>query len=93
VVKSSKDATLAEHCVKCGSEAQRIFTTFQFYGAKDQDRYFNRGLGQVVRNDKHAEAEAKARGWEPIGNDDPNREFQRSQKRIDDKIEQRWSKV
>jgi hypothetical protein len=81
-----------EYCEKCGTLATRYISTTHFYGARVEDAYFNKGLGMVVRNTKHAEAEAKARGLEPVGNECPNKTYETTVKDRETRLAKRWER-
>jgi hypothetical protein len=82
-----------EFCEKCGIIGKRIIASFSFYGAKVEDPYYNKGLGMVVRNNKHAEAEAKARGMEPVGNECPNKTYETLTRDREKRLAKRWDDV
>lgn len=44
----------------------------------------------IVRNNKHAEAEAKARGLEPVGNACPNKTYETTTRDREKRIAKRW---
>lgn len=71
VIKKASEIDKNEYC-KAGHLAERLFRPgkVQLFGHKSQDSYYNHGLGQVVKDDKHAERIAKEKGLVPIGNED-----------------------
>jgi hypothetical protein len=79
-----------EFCPKCDRISVRYISKTHFYGAKVEDSYFNKGLGMIVRNNKHAEAEAKARGLEPVGNACPNKTYETTTRDREKRIAKRW---
>lgn len=91
VYKSMHEASNPEFCEKCGSDAKMlILPGASFYGAKDESASYNRGLGMVVKNRKHAEAEARARGMEPIGNECPNKTYETLTTDREKRLAKRW---
>jgi len=71
VYKPLADIDRKEVCLCCGSDdtIRRIALT-NFFGADDWDKAeYNPAFGKVIRNRKHRDAEAKARGMIEIGNE------------------------
>ncbi len=92
VIKALADIDNAEACPKCGQPAQRYIARTHFYGANDWDKAeFNPGLGMVTRNGLHARAEAKARGFEEVGNEAPDKLHAHFDKGRKERYERRWA--
>lgn len=74
VVKSVRYIDTPEHCPACDKVATRVMSSSVFFiGAKVEDAEYNPAFGQVVKNKKHRDELAKARGWIEVGNDDVNK--------------------
>ncbi len=95
VIKSVRNIDDIECCPGCGSDkTERYISRTSFYGAGGWDSAeYNPAFGKVIRNPQHRAAEAKARGWEEIGNEDPDKIHKADEAREDKMIEDSWSKV
>jgi len=69
ITKSISAYNDPEHCPKCKTEMNRLISKTYFYGEKVEESYFNHGLGQVVRNSKHAAEIARSKGLIEVGNE------------------------
>lgn len=74
VIKSVQDIDRPELCSKCNNQMTRVFSFPKIHFNIDtSDAYFSPSLGIPVRNKTHEQAEAKARGFECIGNEIPRK--------------------
>ena len=74
-VQSIKEYNGKTSCVTCGNEtSERILSAdVYFIGAKVESAEYNPAFGQVVKNKRHREELAKARGLIEIGNEKPDK--------------------
>lgn len=69
ISKSISEYNKPEHCPECKSEMRRLISPGYFYGEKVEEAYFNHGLGEVVRNSKHAREIARQKDLIEVGNE------------------------
>lgn len=95
VIKSVRDIENIESCPSCHSDnTNRYIARTHFFGAGDWDRTeFNPAFGKVIRNSRHRKDEAKARGWEEVGNTEAENIHKHDEKLQDQLIEDNWRKV
>lgn len=94
VVKAMADIDNIEVCPACGafaSSACRQLTRTHFYGAKVEDAVFDPAFGKVIRDSKHRQAEAKARGYIELGNEPVEKVHQYFDKKREETAAQRWA--
>lgn len=72
IVKPHTKSAEPEFC-GAGHEMRKLFSPPQLMAIKTEDAYFSASLGKPVRNSRHERAEAKARGWEEVGNERPEK--------------------
>lgn len=70
IYKRISEYNRPEHCPKCKTEMTRLISPGYFYGEKVEEAYFNHGLGQVVKNAKHASQIARDKGLIEVGNEE-----------------------
>lgn len=68
VVRSMKDASLPYDCPECGQVTARRYTAPTIHTDGEQIPVLNPAFGAVM-TPRQAEAEARRRGWVPVGND------------------------
>jgi len=94
VVKSVQEIDSVERCEACGRDniegTQRILGACYFYGEKPDDPFFSQALGKVVQSKKAQAAEAKARGWEEVGNTDIEKHIDRTERHREERMNARW---
>ncbi len=54
---------------------------------------FNHALGQWTKSAKHARQIAKAKGWEEIGNEDPEKIHKKDDQTRKDNYDRRWAEA
>lgn len=72
IVKPYTKSSEPELC-ESGHEMRKLFSPPQLMAIKTEDAYYSAALGKPVRNSRHERAEAKARGWEEVGNERPEK--------------------
>jgi putative FmdB family regulatory protein len=83
VAKSVRQIDDPETCPKCQSDSKRYLVAVNFNGASDWDKAeYNPGLGCIVKNTKHRERIAKARGLIELGNEDVSKYITRQEQKV-----------
>lgn len=82
-------------CPTCKNEVtERILSSrVHFIGTKVEDREYNPGLGQVVKNKKHREEIAKRMGLVEVGNDNYAKNHDALDKDRAARHKRNWDKV
>jgi len=97
VYKHHTNIDRIETCPECEyncTKENRYLGRGSFYGADDWDKAeYNPAFGKVIRNKKHRNAEAKARGMEEVGNADMNKYGKELDAAREKKIDESWEKV
>jgi putative FmdB family regulatory protein len=99
VTKGVSEIDSLESCPTCGTGSiegkYRIIEPRQFYGEKPDDPFYSIPLGKMVSSKKELRSEAKARGWEEVGNSVPDIEkhIENDQKAIEKKCNARWEEL
>lgn len=95
VVKAVADLNRTEACSECNSpDTSRVISRTHFYGASDWDKAeYNPAFGKVIRNKKHRDAEAKARGMVEVGNENVEKIHEHFDKQLEKQNKDSWDKV
>lgn len=65
-----------------------------FYGASDWDKAeYNPAFGKIIKNRKHREQEAKARGMVEVGSEDVEKIHDHYDKQLQKQLDDSWDKV
>lgn len=75
IVKSVKDFERQELCPTSSVTMVRGFAPrkIHLFGTQVNEKYYDVSLGQVVNSPKHAVAVAREKGFEPVGNERPEK--------------------
>lgn len=94
VFKSICEIDDYEICPECNLEnidgSNRLIGNCYFYGEKADDPFYSVSLGKVVSSKKQQLAEAKARGWEEVGNTDIEKHIDRTNRHREERLSARW---
>lgn len=94
VVKTMSEYNKPEFCSSCGMEGRYVFTPPRaIIGASVQNAEYNPAFGKIVRNKNERDELAKRNGLIEVGNDDPNKMVDRSEKDRKEKLEKSWEDV
>lgn len=92
VVKKVAEMNRPEACTRCGcTETDRLFNPkIYFNNASVEDAYYNNGLGEVVKNRKHAKEIAERKGLVEIGTETPETIHKESAVKAAKRREKEW---
>lgn len=95
VVKSHTRMNDPEDCVFCNSEkTKRQFPPskmkIELCRTQVEHPYYSPALGKVVQSTQHLRSEAKARGWEEVGTESPDKIHKAYDNEREKKIQTRY---
>lgn len=95
MIKSVRHIDDVESCPNCGEVGERYISAQQsFSGADDWDTaHYSPAFGKVMRSNRHARQEAKARGWEEMGTECPEKTLNQFEKDREKKIQSRYDDI
>lgn len=93
IVKPVSEYNKQENCPRCGAVLSKVFGTFQFYGAKNEDAEYNHGLGQVIKSKKERKEVAKRMGLIEVGNEKVESIHKHATITRQEKIKKKWDEV
>lgn len=94
IVKVLADIDREEKCPKCAEIMNRYIEKVSFYGANDWDTaHYSPALGKVVKSHAELRRIAKQKGWEEVGNEDPDKIHKHFEQQREKAFEDSWSKV
>jgi putative FmdB family regulatory protein len=71
--------------------SNRVITPKVFFGEKPQEPFFSVALGKWVKGTKELRQIAKEKGWEEVGNEDPEKLLKESDKFREKRDNDRWA--
>jgi hypothetical protein len=93
VIKRLADIDKAESCPICGIEcdsSHRIIARSYFYGTEVEDEMFDPAFGMIIKSKKHRRSIAKQRGWEEVGNENPDKIYEKNERDRQEKHKRSW---
>jgi putative FmdB family regulatory protein len=93
IVKPAEHYNRPEACPRCGFSLNKIFSTFQFFGAKNEDPEYNHGLGQVIKNKRERKEIAKQKGLIEVGNESVESLHKHATLSRQEKLKRSWDEV
>lgn len=80
-------------CASCKEPVapkDRVITPKVFFGEKPQEPFFSQALGKWVSGTNELRRIAKTKGWEEVGNEDPEKLLAQGDKDREAKSKKRW---
>lgn len=96
VAKSLSDIDLDEVCPECEaicSKKNRIVASGYFYGEKVEDSVYDPVFGCIINSSTHRRTLAKERGWEEVGNECPDKMYDKLERDKSEKQEASYDKI
>lgn len=93
IAKPAQDWNKPECCPQCGFNLTKIFSTFQFFGAKNEDAEYNHGLGQVIKSKQERREVAKRKGVVEVGNESLESLHKHANLSKQEKLKKSWDEV